>query len=49
MNADGICQIPLTAINAELASVPRQSDIAKNIYIYFSAKSIFFYRSFCIT
>lgn len=37
MNADGICQIPLTAINAELASVPRQSDIAKkNIYLLFS-------------
>lgn len=33
MNADGLCQIPLTAINAEPASVPRQSDIAKK-YIY---------------
>lgn len=30
MNADGLCQIPLTARNAELASVPGQSDI----YIY---------------
>lgn len=27
MNADSLCQIPLTARNAELASVPGQSHI----------------------
>lgn len=51
MNADGLCQIPLTARNAELASVPGQSDIAY-IYIYIYqlfCENYFFFISFCIT
>lgn len=43
MNADGLWQIPLTARNAELASVPGQSDIY--IYMRFSKS----YTSLCIT
>lgn len=36
MNADGLCQILLTTINAELASVPGQSDTAKIYAVYIS-------------
>lgn len=34
MNADGLCQISLTTINADLAYVPEKSDIAKHTYVY---------------
>lgn len=34
MSADGLCQISLTTINADLAYVPEKSDIAKHTYVY---------------
>lgn len=46
MNADGLCQIPLTAINAEPASVPRQSDIALKKKTTFQLKAFSFIEVF---
>lgn len=46
MNADGLCQIPLTAINAEPASFPRQSDIVKKYISTLQLKTFSFIEVF---